>query len=62
MLAVSCYDHVDRLTSTTQAGYGGAVVYDARGKITGLAGQTLTYDYASRHTGTSVALNRRGRV
>lgn len=48
----SCYDKADRLTSTTQPGYTGAIGYDTHGNTTTLAGQTLGYDLADRHLST----------
>ena len=48
-----CYDNTDRLTSATQSGYGGAIMYDARGNTTAIAGQSLSFDYAGRNTGVS---------
>lgn len=54
-VASSCFDNADRLTSTTQAGYTGAISYDAHGNTILLAGETYTYDFANRHTVTSKA-------
>ena len=57
----SCFDHADRLTSTTvtdpPAGAspvsrtveGASISYDAGGNTTALAGQTFGYDQADRH-------------
>lgn len=59
-----CYDHADRLTSTTvSAAPGGAnpittgldpadLAYDTHGNTTTLADQTLVYDIQDRHMGT----------
>lgn len=47
-----CYDHADRLTSTTTAGYGGAIGYDGHGNTTAIAGETRVYDWADRHVST----------
>lgn len=52
-IASYCYDNADRLTSTTQPGYEGAISYDAHGNTTTLAGQTLGYDIANRHISTT---------
>jgi RHS repeat-associated protein len=52
VIATSCYDHADRLTSTTAAGATGTISYDAHGNTTVLGGQTLVYDQADRHLGT----------
>lgn len=53
-----CYDAGDRLTSTSDARYGG-ITYDARGNTKTIGGQTLGYDGADRHltttTGTAAA-------
>ena len=46
-----CYDHADRLTSTTLAGYSG-IAYDTHGNTTTLGDQTLGYDGADRHLRT----------
>ncbi len=51
-IATSCYDTADRLVSTTQAGYTGTIGYDNHGNTTSLAGETLVYDGADRHTST----------
>lgn len=63
-----CYDHADRLTYTTTtpapgsanpmlaANLGAAALqYDSHGNTTKLADQTLTYDAANRHMGTTLA-------
>jgi RHS repeat-associated protein len=55
VLASYCYDTADRLTSTTQAGYTTAPMYDTHGNTVSLAGQTLTYDPADRHMSTTSA-------
>ena len=47
-----CYDHGDRLTSTTDPRYGG-ITYDAHGNTKTLGDQTLTYDGADRHLETT---------
>jgi large repetitive protein len=52
-IAAYCYDNADRLTSTTQTGYTGTISYDTHGNTTQLAGETYTYDFANRHTGTT---------
>jgi RHS repeat-associated protein len=60
-----CYDHADRLTSTTvgspPAGAGPvfgtsltSLSYDAHGNTTELADQTLSYDVSDRHVGTEL--------
>jgi RHS repeat-associated protein len=48
-----CYDHADRLTSTTATGYAGAIAYDAHGNTTTIAGETRSYDAADRHLATT---------
>jgi RHS repeat-associated protein len=48
-----CYDHADRLTSTTAAGYTGTIGYDAHGNTTQVAGETRGYDAADRHLSTT---------
>ncbi len=45
------YDLADRLTSTTDPVYG-TVAYDSHGNVSGIAGETHTYDMADRHVGT----------
>jgi RHS repeat-associated protein len=55
VLASYCYDNADRLTSTSQAGYTTAPMYDTHGNTVSLAGQTLTYDPADRHMSTTSA-------
>jgi RHS repeat-associated protein len=47
-----CYDHADRLTSTTAAGYTGSIVYDGHGSATTIAGETHGYDVLDRHLTT----------
>ncbi|MBF0688826.1 MAG: hypothetical protein IR158_13810 [Cellulomonas sp.] len=61
----SCFDHVDRLTSTTvtdlPAGAspvsrtvgGASISYDAGGNTTALAGQAFGYDQADRHVSST---------
>ena len=63
----SCFDHADRLTSTTvvdpPAGAspvsrtvaGSSIRYDAAGNTTDLAGQVFTYDQADRHVSSADA-------
>ncbi len=51
-VAAYCYDQADRLLATSQAGYTGAINYDAHGNTTLLAGDTSIYDYANRHMST----------
>ena len=51
--ATYCYDVADRLISTTAAGYGSTISYDAHGNTTALGGETLGYDGADRHTTTT---------
>ena len=54
-----CYDHADRLVSTTDAAAGqadmgnGSLSYDDHGNTTRLGSQTMTYDVANRHLRTS---------
>jgi RHS repeat-associated protein len=48
-----CYDHADRLTSTTATGYTGAIGYDGHGNTTTIAGETRGYDSANRHLSTT---------
>lgn len=48
-----CYDHADRLTSTTQPGYGASIAYDAHGNTTSIAGETRRYDGDDRHRETT---------
>jgi RHS repeat-associated protein len=50
-----CYDHADRLTSTTASGYTGTIAYDAHGNTTTIAGETRGYDTADRHLTTTKA-------
>jgi RHS repeat-associated protein len=50
--ATYCYDHADRLTSTTAAGYTGSIVYDGHGSATSIAGETHGYDVLDRHLTT----------
>ncbi len=45
------YDLADRLTSTTDPVYP-TVAYDSHGNVSGIAGETHTYDMADRHVGT----------
>ena len=45
------YDLADRLTSTSDPVYG-TVTYDSHGNVSGIAGETHTYDMADRHVGT----------
>ncbi|MEZ5382765.1 MAG: PA14 domain-containing protein [Microthrixaceae bacterium] len=47
-----CYDHADRLTSTTTPGIG-TLAYDSHGNTTELFGETHGYDQADRHLSTS---------
>jgi RHS repeat-associated protein len=47
------YDGADRLTSTTAAGYTGAISYDSRGNTTALGAETHGYDGADRHLQTT---------
>ena len=46
-----CYDHADRLTSTTDARYGG-ITYDAHGNTRTMGNEALAYDGADRHVET----------
>lgn len=46
-----CYDHADRLTSTTDPVVG-TIAYDAHGNTTDIFGETHTYDAADRHLST----------
>ena len=48
----SCFDAADRLVSTSQAGFAGAVSYDAHGNVTGLGGDVYGYDVSDRHVST----------
>ena len=43
-----CYDHADRLTSTTEAGVS-TISYDAHGNSTAIFGETHVYDSEDRH-------------
>ena len=47
-----CYDHADRLTSTTENGVG-TISYDSHGNTADTFGETRTYDSADRHLATS---------
>jgi RHS repeat-associated protein len=47
-----CYDHADRLTTTTDSSTG-TITYDAHGNTTGIFGETHTYDSANRHLTTT---------
>lgn len=47
-----CYDHADRLTSTTATGIG-TIRYDSHGNTTLIAGETHGYDNADRHLQTT---------
>jgi len=47
-----CYDKADRLISTTDPA-AAAITYDARGNTKVLGAQTMSWDGADRHTGTS---------
>ncbi len=62
-----CYDTADRLTATTTTGApagagvllatdlsAATLAYDAHGNVTTLADQTLSYDVADRHMGTTL--------
>lgn len=57
-----CYDHADRLVSTTDAAAGtastvaGTLAYDSHGNTTRLGEQTMTYDAANRHVMTSAPI------
>jgi RHS repeat-associated protein len=48
-----CYDRMDRLTSSTDAGVG-TPVYDAHGNTTTMGTQTMVYDGANRHMATTM--------
>ncbi|MGH9285998.1 MAG: hypothetical protein ACRD0M_10065, partial [Acidimicrobiales bacterium] len=48
-----CYDHADRLTSSSGPGVG-APTYDTRGNTTAFGGQSLGWDGADRHQSTVV--------
>ena len=56
-----CYDHADRLVSTTDAAAGtastatGTLAYDNHGNTTVLGWQAMTYDAANRHVETKAA-------
>jgi RHS repeat-associated protein len=47
-----CYDHADRLNSTTDPVVG-TIAYDAHGNTTEIFGETHTYDAADRHLSTT---------
>ncbi len=47
-----CYDHADRLTSTTDARYS-AITYDGHGNTVTLGQESLVYDGADRHVQTT---------
>ena len=49
-----CYDHADRLTSTTAPGIG-ALAYDAHGNTSTFGAETHVYDVADRHVETRAA-------
>jgi RHS repeat-associated protein len=51
LVATYCYDHADRLTSTTQPGFTGTIVHDTRGNLVQIGGDTHKYDSANRHVG-----------
>jgi len=53
-----CYDHADRLTSTSDTRYTNPT-YDAHGNTVGLGDETLGYDGADRHLTTTVAATAR---
>jgi len=57
-IASYCYDSADRLTSTTQAGYTTAPVYDAHGAVTSQGGDSFFYDQAGRHLATGQGSTR----
>lgn len=46
-----CYDHADRLASSSDSTVG-AIMYDSRGNMTSVFGETHTYDIADRHLAT----------
>ena len=48
-----CYDHADRLVSTTDPLFA-TIAYDARGNTTTLGTQMLAYDGGDRHVATQV--------
>ena len=48
-----CYDHADRLVSTSDPRFA-TIAYDARGNTTTLGTQVLGYDGADRHVSTQV--------
>lgn len=52
-IATYCYDAADRVTSTTQSGYGTIIAYDSHGNTTTLGGETRRYDSADRHRETT---------
>ena len=47
-----CYDHADRLASSTDTSIG-TIAYDTHGNSTTIFGETHTYDAANRHLGTT---------
>ncbi len=49
----SCFNHADRLVSTTEPGFTGTIAYDTHGNMTTVAGETRSYDIADRHTSTT---------
>jgi len=57
-----CYDHADRLVSTTDAAAGqadmanGSLSYDDHGNTTRVGSQTMAYDAANRHLMTSAPI------
>ncbi len=57
-----CYDHADRLISTTDAAAdsatlaSGTLAYDIHGNTTRIGQQTMTYDAANRHVMTSAPI------
>lgn len=49
----SCFNHADRLVSTTEPGFTGTIAYDTHGNMTTVAGETRSYDITDRHTSTT---------
>lgn len=47
-----CYDHADRIVSTTEPGVG-TITYDTHGNTTQIWGETRSYDASDRHSGTT---------
>jgi uncharacterized protein RhaS with RHS repeats len=51
----ACFDLADRLVNYTEAAVTTAPVYDYRGRVTGMGGDSFVYDQADRHISTAGA-------